>query len=326
MWDTAVSWQIRPFRNSDPPQLIRLWNAALTGRGAAILPNANCLELAVLGKPYFEPAGLLVAEAEGQVVGWVHAGFGPEASGQRLSRERGVICVLLVHPQWRGQGLGSELLRRAERYLREQGVAEIYVGCHRPLCPFYWGLYGGSEPSGVLESDKEARPFLEKRGYRVVATHVVYQRVLDGGPYQTAGAAAAWKAKCRFQVLPRPVQKNWFEACVTSPLEMLRFQLVEEERVLAWVDMWEMELFGWRWKQPTVGLLDLQVSELYAEQGLEELLLAQSLQYLDEQYYTLVEMHVPEQVQALRKCLRDLGFEMVDRGFVYRCVGSPGNP
>jgi ribosomal protein S18 acetylase RimI-like enzyme len=186
------------------------------------------------------------------------------------------------------------------------------------MCPFYWGLYGGSEPSGVLESDKDARPFLEKRGYRGVAMWVVYQRTLDGGPYEATGPAALWKAKSAFQVVPQPVPETWFEACVTSPLELVRLQLADGEQVLAHVDMWEMELFGWRWKQPSVGLLDLQVAAEYAEQGLEQLLLAQSLQYLEEQYYTLVEIHVPDQAQSLRKWLRELGFEMVDRGWVYR--------
>ncbi|MCS7014595.1 MAG: GNAT family N-acetyltransferase [Gemmatales bacterium] len=313
-----MSWRIRPFRNSDPPHLVRLWNQALTGRGAGILVNVNCLELAVLSKPYFEPQGLLVAELGGQVIGWAHAGFGPDASGQHLSMERGVICVLVVHPQYRRRGIGSELLRSAEDYLRGRGVSEIYFGSHRPLCPFYWGLYGGSEPSGILESDRDARPFLEKRGYRVGAMHAVYQRVLDGSTYEVSGAAAAWKAQCQLQVTAQPTPSSWFEACATSPLEMLRFQLVHQGRVLAQMDMWEMELFGWRWKQPSVGLLNLQVADDANAQGLEAVLAARALQYLEQQYYTLVEMHVPEQAPTLRKCLRDLGFEMVDRGMVYR--------
>lgn len=314
----AVSWRIRPFRNTDPPGMVRLWNVAMTGRGAGILPNVNCLELAVLGKPFFDPRGLLVAVTGHDIIGWVHAGFGPDAAGQRLNTEKGIVCILLVHPQWRRQGIGSELLRRAEDYLRQHGAVEIYFGGHRPLCPFYWGLYGGSEPSGVLESDSDAQPFLQKHGYRAVATHVVYQRVLDGRPYEVEGPAVLWKAKSEFQVVPRPVHNNWFEACAAAPLEMLRFQLVCEGQLLAQIDMWEMELFGWRWKQPSVGLLDLVVAEGYSDQGLEQLLLTQSLQYLEEQYYTLVEIHVPDQAQNLRKLLRHLGFEIVDRGIIYR--------
>lgn len=322
-----MTWRLRPFRNTDPPALVRLWNLALTGRGAGVLPNVNCLELAVLAKPYFDRYGLIIAESDGQVIGFAHAGFGPHSTGQKISYERGVICVLAVHPQWRRQGIGKQLLRQAEEYLRHHGAQEIYCGSHRPLCPFYWGLYGGSEPSGVLESDTEARPFLQRHGYQVVATHVVYHRLLDGSSWPVSSQGVVWKAKSELQVVPRPVHRNWFEACVASPLEMLRFQLLAEGRVLASVDTWEMELFGWRWKQPSIGLLDLQVADDLAGQGLESLLLTECLQYLDEQYYTLVEMHVPESAQALRKCLRELGFEMVDRGLVYRrgtLTGTPG--
>jgi ribosomal protein S18 acetylase RimI-like enzyme len=318
-----VNLRIRPFRNTDPPALVRLWNVALTGRGAAILPNVNCLELAVLARPYFESKGLLLAECDGQIVGFVHAGFGPDSTGQRISYERGVICVLAVHPEWRRQGVGTQLLRQAETYLRQHEAREIYFGCHRPLCPFYWGLYGGSEPSGVLESDALAKPFLQRHGYAVQATHIVYQRILDGTSWRMSPQAAVWKAKCELEVIPRPVHTNWFEACVTSPLEMFRLQALLEGRTVAQVDMWEMELFGWRWKQPSVGLLDLQVAAEFKGQGLESFLLASSLQWLEEQYYTLVEMHVPESDQELRKNLRDLGFEMVDRGLVYR-LDRPG--
>ncbi|MCS7167673.1 MAG: GNAT family N-acetyltransferase [Gemmatales bacterium] len=311
-------WRIRPFRNPDPPQLVRLWNLALVGRGAAVLPHVNCLEQGVLSKPYFDPKGLLVAERDGQLLGWVHAGFGPGSTGQRLSTEQGVICVLLVHPQHRRQGLGTELLHRAEQYLLEHGAREIYFGAHNPLRPFYWGLYGGSEPSGILESDTDARPFLEKRGYQIVATHIVYQRILDGRACEVAGPAATWKAQCTLQVIPKPLPSDWFEVAASSPLEIVRFQFVHRGQVLAHVDMWEMELFGWRWKQPTVGLLDLSVSQEHASSGVKAALLAQSLEYLEEQYYTLVEMHVPESAQHLRRCLRDLGFEMIDRALVYR--------
>ena len=68
----------RTFRNTDPPALVDLWNDSFTGRGAAYLRGTVLLEYFSFAKPYFDPQGLIIASADNHVVGFVHAGFGPE--------------------------------------------------------------------------------------------------------------------------------------------------------------------------------------------------------------------------------------------------------
>lgn len=57
------------------------------------------------------PAGIFVAEAEGKIVGYITTRIDPEAG-------RGRIPNLAVAADWRGHGLGRELIERALDYFR----------------------------------------------------------------------------------------------------------------------------------------------------------------------------------------------------------------
>ena len=79
------------------------------------------------------------------------------------ARVFGVLSLIAVRPSHRRQGIGTGLLLRCEAYLRSAGATTLGAGRMFPHNPFYFGLYGGSEASGVLESDKAAGPFLRRR-------------------------------------------------------------------------------------------------------------------------------------------------------------------
>jgi ribosomal protein S18 acetylase RimI-like enzyme len=311
----------RTFRNPDPPALVQIWNDAMTGRGAAFLQGAVPLEHYVLAKPYFDPRGLIVAEERGALVGFAHAGFGPDETGApRLARAVGVICMVAVRPGHRRHGIGSELLRRAEAYLRDKGAGTIYGGGMRPFHPFYWGLYGGSELPGFLTSDATAAPFLQARGYTVWDRCVVFQRNLDTGPPLNDPRFPALRRKYELQILPRPVSQRWFEESVLSPFEVLQFHLIDKatRAVVAQAKVWDMDLFVWRWHQPVAGVIDVEVREDCRRQGLAKLLMTQILHYLQDQFFTLAEVQTMERNTAAVNLYQSLGFHQVDTGQVYR--------
>jgi ribosomal protein S18 acetylase RimI-like enzyme len=314
--------EYRSFRNDDPPGLVEIWNEAFTGRGSVQLRHSSPLERYAFAKPYFEPAGLIVAVEGTKRIGFVHGGFGPNPSDSELSYTVGVTCLLGVRPAHQRHGVGSELLARSEAYLRERGARDFYAGPRRPFDPFYFGLYGGSDLPGFLASNPAAAPFFQKHGYQPVEAHVVLQRRLDQSLGIVDGRFAAFRRKYEVRVQPRTGAQTWWQECTLGPLEMLEFALVEATgETVARADVWEMEGFSWRWGLPSVGLLGLMVRETLRRQGLGKFLVASVLHYLQEQYFGLIEVHTPEQNAAAVALFQGLGFHQVDCGRVF-CKSS----
>jgi ribosomal protein S18 acetylase RimI-like enzyme len=309
----------RSFLNTDPPQLADLWNACFTGRGAALLHGPTLLEYFSFSKPYFDPAGLLVAADDGRVVGFAHAGFGSDAEGKALRSDAGVTCLVAVHPDHRRRGVGSELLRRCEEYLRQRGARELTAGPLAPLDPFTFGLYGGSESAGFLESDAAARPFLEKHGYRVRQTALVYQRPLDR-PLSVIDVR--FPAHRQHYDLHGGLRAHltWWQDCVLGPLELHEYRLVDKllGHTVARASLWEMETYNGRWAQHAVGLLGLEVVPDLRRRGLGKFLLAQLIRFLQEQFFGLLEVHTEVGNVAVAGLLRTLSFDHVDTGHSYR--------
>src|SRR5439155_4982661 len=109
-------------------------------------------------------------------VGWAHAAM----SGHPFNTQPvGVLCLIGVKPSHQRQGIGAELLKRSEQYLRDRGAAILTAGGHWPNNPFYMGLYGGCESPGFLLSDRLAEPFFLKQGYTLDKKILVLQRKLD---------------------------------------------------------------------------------------------------------------------------------------------------
>jgi len=88
-----------------------------------------------------QPHRLLVAEIEGVVAGW--ATFGPGRDDGM--HQNGELAGLYVHPDHWSTGVGSALIRRAERELRSAGFIDAYL----------WALRGNDR----------AFSFYERRGW-----------------------------------------------------------------------------------------------------------------------------------------------------------------
>ncbi|MEX0977685.1 MAG: hypothetical protein WDZ48_02470, partial [Pirellulales bacterium] len=171
--------EYRAFHNTDPPQLAEIWRSQQASRGLMQPMSVAVLDHYVLSKPTFDPRGLIVAVEDDKLVGFSHAGFGPSEDGSRLSTERGVTSVVMIRPDAE-QAVAGELLARSEAYLKGQGAKKLYGGGSYPLSPFYYGLYGGSEPSGVLDSDARTQAIFRESGYHEARRSLVLHRDLAG--------------------------------------------------------------------------------------------------------------------------------------------------
>jgi len=304
----------RKFSNADPPRLQEAWNEIFTGRGAVLLHTITPLDRYILSKPYFDPNGLILAEDNGACVGFAHAGLSFSSQPSR-----GVVCIFGVRPSFRKQGIGTELLKRSEAYLKEKGAQIICAGEEGCANPFYLGLYGGSDSPGILRSDADANPFLTRHGYQVDRQILVLQRDLTK-PLKVADPRFAG-LRNRYDVRVRSPRKldTLAQECSIGQVDPLEFYLQEKQSkaVIAHALAWEMEGFSWRWKHPSVGLTGFRVEPMVRKQGLGKFLLFTLLKQLQEQYCEIVEVHIHENNQEAPVFLRTLGFNQVDVGQVF---------
>jgi ribosomal protein S18 acetylase RimI-like enzyme len=284
------------------------------------------LENYVFAKPYFDPKGLIVAVEDNVQVAFAHAGFGPNADRTALApTSSGVICQIGVRPSHRHRGIGSELLRRCEDYLTAAGARELYAGPMVPVNPFYFGLYGGSELPGFLASDADADPFLRRHGYEVQSSTHVFQRMLNRPVTVADGRFAGLRRHFDVRIVPRTGIVSWWQECVFGPVEIVEFRLEDKStcQPVARTAVWEMDLFSWRWNQPSVGIVEVEVREDLRRQGMAKFLLTQMLHYLQDQFFGLAEVQAPEGNEAALKLYQGLGFEQVDTGRLYKKTTSP---
>lgn len=314
----------RSFRNSDPPQIARLWVRQRSRRGLASHVGTTVLEAYVFGKPYFDAAGFIVAEDEyGIIQGFAHAGFGPDESHTQLSTELGVTCMLMVAPEQSDSDLPRELLRRSESYLRERGARVIYGGGIYPLNPFYLGLYGGSELPGILASDRQQLGWYQECGYQEIDRCVVLQRELQGQRLPLDRRIFALKRQYRVQLDISTEIADWWDACASPPIEPTRFEIVPTAGGAACgsVSFWLMEPLSASWDALAVGLTHLQVAEGVRRRGLATYLNSEALRQLQLTGVALVEAQTMISNTAALGLFRKLGFVEIDQGIVLRKQG-----
>lgn len=153
------------------PHLVAFLNRVLAGhRHWAAITTADFQER-VLDQPAFDPRGLILAWADGQVVGGVHAIRPPPALPIYAEWQPGHhIAWLAVEPAYRQNRVGQRLLTAAENYLYYCPIyfaaqdAPLYGIIEKLWVPWY----GSTERMGVSAvHDRELIEWLGRRGYQV---------------------------------------------------------------------------------------------------------------------------------------------------------------
>jgi ribosomal protein S18 acetylase RimI-like enzyme len=311
----------RTFRNPDPPRVADVWNASLAGPRTVLIPprSTGLLECFTLAKPYFDRDGLILAFDGDRPVGLAHAGFAGTADSAAIDRSRGVVCTLGVAPSHRRQGVGSELIRRAEDYLRQKGAKEILAGPCPPANPFTFGLYGGADSPGFLASEGLTRPFLEHRGYQVTRSVGVFRCSLKR--LQLPPDPRFLEVHASYDILGAPYSRaGWYQESVIGPVEAVEYRLQGKGsgQLAGRIVLWDMATFGYGWGETCVGMLGLTIDPSLRRRGLAKYLVAQVLLHLQHQSFDSFEACVGLDDEAGVGLFRGLGFEQADTGHCYR--------
>jgi ribosomal protein S18 acetylase RimI-like enzyme len=312
--------EYRPFRNNDAPLLAEIWRSQASQRGLMQPMSAALLESLVLAKPIFDRQGLILALDDGKPVGFVHAGFGSTPDERSLCPTVGVISMLMLRVPDCGAGVADELLRRSEAFLQSRGAKAVVAGGSRGLNPFYLGLYGGSELSGILVSDHVAQQFYREHGYVEVDRARVLERELARFRPLVDRKQMQIRRRTSLQISADPPARTWWEACTFGSFDCTRLALQSREggETIAHSMFWNMEPLATARGAHAAGLVELEVTAAERRQGLATYLLGEAFRHLHNEGVALVEVQVPEANAPARAFFARLGFEEIDESVIYR--------
>ena len=312
------SMHFRTFHNADPPRLAALWQSCEPDSGLCQPMTALLMEDVVFSKPYFDHDGLIVAQDNGQIVGFVHAGFGLGDDRSKLDHRHGVVSMLMVHPSYRQQQVATELLALAEQYLIGHGAQTIQAGEWGQQSPFYLGLYGPSACPGLLKSAGAAVDFFQSQGYRPQFETRVLGLQLAGFRPPIDRKLLQVRRSVEVHHTYDPVPSDWWEACRLGVLERVLFELAPRSGngVQCQALVWYHEPTYREVSGGTVGLHCVTTSADVRKRGFATFLLSEAFKHLSGSGFEQVTAVCQADNALGMGLLSKLGFVEIDQGLV----------
>jgi ribosomal protein S18 acetylase RimI-like enzyme len=319
--------RFRRFRNTDPPALAKIWNQSFSGPGVVRPVRVHELDSHAFGMVNFDPSGLIVAEIDGRVVGFVHAGFGPDFPVEpslpfQLCHELGTIAMLAIEPNLEDHDLIAGLLSAAEDYLRAQGAKVVYAGALFPLNPFYWGLAGGSEGAGILSGHHEFHRSLVKRGYKPAGTTVLLEADLTV-PERRDPRGVLIRRQTDVAFVEDAVPANWWQNQAIGDFQILTASLSSKATgaAIARATAWDMGWFGRGDSRSRIGLVDVEVPEEHRRKGYGRFLISEIFRRARDNMVALAAVGASAANQPALALYASLGFQPVEEATLYRLTG-----
>lgn len=316
--------RIRSYRNGDSPALAELWNRGQPDRGVVRPLNGHEFDALVIGKLGFESAGLLVAERDGKLIAYVHAGFGPvqpKGPSHQLDWSMGAVAMYVTDRGIDDPELDRELFLAAERYLRGRGAEVFYAGGEYPVNPFYWGIYGGSEWAGILDAHTTFRQAAQRNGYEPSAHSVLMEADLSQPEPHRDPKTVLARRLFRLDVSEDLLPSGWWESLALGLFRPTTFTLFDRasDRPVAHALSWDIAPgFAVGDGRCRTGLIELEVDREYRRRGLARYLVTEVFRHARSQMADLICVQTSSTNQAALNLYASLGFEQVDTATLYR--------
>ncbi|MHB8863022.1 MAG: GNAT family N-acetyltransferase [Pirellulaceae bacterium] len=313
--------EYRAFRNPDPPALCEIWRTHPPVRALYQPMTSPVFEDTVLAKPFFDREGLIVAIDEQRPIGFVHAGFGPNAAGTDLDYTAGATCMLMVSPRDLRMAIAEQLLKRSEEYLYNRGARLLYGGAIASIAPFYSGLYGGAALPGILESDSQMIDLYRGAGYMERSRRLILQRSLVGFRPVIDRQQIQYRRLYQVEPCEDPLACTWWEACTEGQTERFAYSALPRSggEVCGTAIFWDVEPLASSWGVHARGLTRLDIAPGPEREGLAIFLIGEALRLEALRGVTLIEAQIPADDESMRLILVEkLGFQVVEQGLELR--------
>ncbi len=235
---------VRSFRNTDIPELCRLWNARLHPLGEYEPMTPEQMEVLALGKPYFMPDHFLVAEnTAGALDGFLHSG--PLADGGLAdwdSKRRGIFAMFAAGE--RAERVLRELLRSALA-MTAATDAVWYLQPPLPDAAYYLGFGPGDAMAGIDDSttfpvDAVAR----EMGFELHEQWMHWELPLSNFHPPVDRMQLMVRRSAEVQREYDEPQLPWWLACVFGHAELFQYRLLarSDRRSLGDAILWTLPL------------------------------------------------------------------------------------
>lgn len=232
----------------------------------------------------------------------------------------GTVAMLLTEPGREDPELEMGLIVAAERALRQRGAKVFYAGGHAPLDPFYRGLYGGSEFSGVLDSHVAFGRAVARAGYQPVARTIVLETDL-ARPDARDPKAPLLRRQARLDVIDDARPAGWWDALALGLFRPAQYVLVEKMLNVAVARAWTWEIAsgaGVGDGRSRTALVDLDVTSEFRRKGFGRHLVAEIIRRARNQGSEILTVQTSSENAPARALYASLGFEQVDTTTLYR--------
>jgi GNAT superfamily N-acetyltransferase len=282
--------------------------------------SSDLLEQLLFAKLYFDYAGLFLAFDDDKPVGFAHAGFCANADQTWISTEAGVISAVVVRPDCNEAEVAAGLVEHCEDYLRRRGAKVFYGGGFGLTCPFYLGLYGGSELPGILDTDAVVRNVFATRSYREVERTAILHRDLNGFESVIDRRQMQIRRQMIVEVTIDAPTKTWWEACTIGEFDLTRFDLMPRTggKPIATAMFRSLEPGGTTAICRAVGLIGLSVDPAFRRRGLAIFLLSEAFRQFIRLGIVQVEVQTQESDAVVLEVLQKLGLQQTGQGGVWR--------
>lgn len=296
----------------------------MTGPNVAGPISTSEFEMYVLSRPYFDAAGLLVAtdDTTNEITGFTHCGFGPAEAAtfcRCLDKSMGTIAVVCAGAD---ESLQNALIQAGIKFLKSQGAGVIYAGGRYPLNPFYWGLYGGSEFSGVLESEPGLHASLVRNGFAESARSVLFEFNLAGAEPRHMKNTIL-KRESRLSILEDDSLGCLWTELAIEPFHPMNIEINGRlgKAKLASAVLWPMLLYGRRECRSRIGLISVDVAPEHRRQGYGRLVVTEAIKCSMELSYDVLCVQTDATNHAAIQLYEGIGFKRTESASLYRLCG-----